>query len=122
MSTASSSSTPLAGTWSATGCSRRSGPRCASAHAATTPSAGWGRTSFVVILPETDADNARLVAERLQATVRAALAEATAVPLDASCGVVVWDGEMAPAELLDGVTALVHRAKSRGGGRVEVES
>ncbi len=81
-----------------------------------------GADEFVVILPETDADNARLVAERLQATVRSALAEATAVPLDASCGVVVWDGEMAPAELLDGVTALVHRAKSRGGGRVEVES
>ena len=45
-----------------------------------------------------------------------ALAEATAVPLDASCGVVVWDGEMAPAELLDGVTALVHRAKSAAAG------
>ena len=114
------SSTPRAGRWSATGCSRRSGPRCASARAATTRSAGWGRTSSSSILPETDADNARLVAERLHATVRSALAEATAVPLDVSCGVAVWDGEMPPVELLDAVAALVRRAKSRGGGRVEV--
>lgn len=79
-----------------------------------------GADEFLVILPETDAENARLVAARLHATVRSALAEVTAVPLDVSCGVLVWDGESTPVEGLDAVEGLVRRAKSRGGGRIEV--
>ena len=78
----------------------------------------FGGDEFVVVLPETGARAAVATAERLRANARAALADASLVPIEMSIGVAEWDGEGTSSELLDAADDALRDAKRAGGARV----
>ena len=73
-----------------------------------------GGEEFLVLLPDTDAEAARHVAEKLRAEVAAA---PTPVPVTVSIGVATWDGE-APEDLLHRADEALYAAKEAGRDRV----
>jgi len=78
-----------------------------------------GGEEFLVLLPQTDAAGAALVAEGLRLQVRCTVAE-PAGPVSASFGVAQWDGREGPQALLARADAALYRAKHAGRDRVEV--
>ena len=73
-----------------------------------------GGEEFAVLLPDTDADAAARVGEKLRAEIAGAPAPA---PITVSVGVATWDGETAE-ELLQRADAALYAAKDAGRDRV----
>src|SRR3954447_8143271 len=73
-----------------------------------------GGEEFLVLLPDTDANAAGHVAERMRAEVARA---PTPVPVTVSIGLATWDGE-APEELLHRADEALYAAKSAGRDRI----
>jgi diguanylate cyclase (GGDEF)-like protein len=87
--------------------------------------ARWGGEEFVLLLPDTDADGARIVAERCRARLQAAPVdfEGTAVEVTASFGVAARPTGPAAASgeaLVRAADEALYRAKREGRNRVEV--
>lgn len=79
--------------------------------------ARYGGEEFVVILSQTDFDEARMVAERLRREVEAANAE---LDVTVSLGVATaTDGLASRSELISSADAALHTAKTQGRNRVE---
>ena len=73
-----------------------------------------GGEEFLILLPDTDADAATHVAEKLRAEVAGASAP---VPVTVSVGLATWDGE-APEDLLQRADEALYAAKKAGRDRV----
>ncbi len=80
----------------------------------------FGGDEFVVILPETGGDGARVVAERLRGKIITAIADLTDVSLGVSFGVADWSNEESAEELLGTADHALGEAKGAGGSRVAV--
>jgi diguanylate cyclase (GGDEF)-like protein len=78
----------------------------------------FGGDEFVVVLPETAGRSARAIANRLRNSVLTAVGTATEIPIEASIGVVDWDGAASAVEFLDSADRALRDAKRSGGGRV----
>ena len=81
-----------------------------------------GGDEFLIVLPETGGQRGHRLAGRLLASVHSAIAEATTIPVGASVGIVEWDGEGSPADVIEATDRMVREAKARGGGRVQSQS
>jgi diguanylate cyclase (GGDEF)-like protein len=81
----------------------------------------FGGDEFLIVLPETGGRAAQRVADRLLATARAAVAEATDSELDVSVGVAEWSSGDSANELLEAADAALREAKERGGGCVVLQ-
>lgn len=79
----------------------------------------FGGDGFIIVLPETGGHSQRRVAERFQASMRWGVAETTSVAIEASVGVVEWDGEDSATELVRATERLMRNAKARGRGQVD---
>lgn len=82
-----------------------------------------GGEEFMVVLPATDAEGARLWAERLREALasRPVVHKGREIPVTASLGVSAAQGELANAEALIGrADAALYRAKAEGRNRVAV--
>jgi len=77
-----------------------------------------GGEEFVVILPDTQAGNARRVAEALREQLAKAVV-GRASPVTASFGVTQWDGQEASQALLARADQALYAAKRGGRDRVE---
>jgi diguanylate cyclase (GGDEF)-like protein len=84
--------------------------------------ARWGGEEFLVILPETDADGALRVAQRLRsAIVQVRLEETPATPVTVSIGVAVFPEHGGDErELLAAADRALYRAKNSGRNRAEL--
>ncbi len=83
--------------------------------------ARWGGEEFIVLLPDTDADEAQRLAERLRARVADApvSADGQQIPVTASFGVAARSPEIASFEALIGLADhWLYRAKAEGRNRV----
>lgn len=78
----------------------------------------FGGDEFMVVLPETGGRDADKVGRRLLAGAQDAISEITAAGPGVSVGVVEWDGEASPLELLETANRMLREAKVSGGGRV----
>ena len=79
----------------------------------------FGGDEFMVVLPETANGDGERIAERFLASLRPAVRATTSVPVDASAGIMEWDGESSPLRLLDQADGMMREAKRAGGGRVQ---
>jgi diguanylate cyclase (GGDEF)-like protein len=79
----------------------------------------FGGDEFTVVLPETGNGDGEQIAERFLANLRPAVRATTSVPVDASAGIMEWDGESSPVKLLDQADEMMRDAKRAGGGRVQ---
>ncbi|HEY2513588.1 MAG TPA: GGDEF domain-containing protein [Polyangiaceae bacterium] len=85
--------------------------------------ARYGGDEFMVVLPDTDADQARVVAERMGAAVRdVGLKFDTQRPVTASMGVAVAHDDDSVASLIRRADESAYRAKRNGGDRVELSA
>jgi len=82
----------------------------------------YGGDEFVVILPETDAGDAHLVAERVRECIAAEM-EAKQIPVTCSIGLASYpaDGVM-PSELVNTADTALYYAKNTGGNRTYLSS
>lgn len=81
--------------------------------------ARYGGDEFMVVLPDTDVEHARSVAQRVAESVRAAgMRFDTTHPVTASLGVAVAEPSDTVAALLRRADENAYRAKQRGGDRV----
>jgi diguanylate cyclase (GGDEF)-like protein len=82
--------------------------------------ARWGGEEFILLLPETDAPQARAMAERLLGEIRATTVGEGGVMrrLSASLGVAERSGHGALEDLIRDADTLMYRAKAAGRGRV----
>jgi diguanylate cyclase (GGDEF)-like protein len=81
----------------------------------------WGGEEFVLVLPETDAAAARVVAERVRAAVATrTFAGPVAVAQTASIGLGTWRAGETPKALLARVDAAAYDAKAAGRDRVVI--
>jgi diguanylate cyclase (GGDEF)-like protein len=78
----------------------------------------FGGDEFMVVLPETGGADGERIAKRFLACLRAAIETAPPDSIDASVGLMEWDGESSPLQLLDGADLMMREAKGAGGGRV----
>ncbi len=79
----------------------------------------FGGDEFMVVLPETGNGDGERIAQRFLASLRPAVHATTSVPVDASAGIIEWDGESSPLKLLDQADEMMRDAKRAGGGRVQ---
>ena len=77
-----------------------------------------GGEEFLILLPDTDAEAAGHVAEKLRVEVAGAQHE---VPVTVSIGLATWDGE-APEDLLHRADEALYAAKDAGRDRVVAAS
>jgi diguanylate cyclase (GGDEF)-like protein len=85
--------------------------------------ARYGGEEMALVLPETDAKGALVIAERIRAAVHAAqhATERGPVKVSISIGVATWPGGgESPEELLEAADRALYRAKQGGRNRVEV--
>lgn len=80
-----------------------------------------GGEEFAVLLANAGLDEARLVSERIQESVRATANVVPDPPVTASIGVAAWKPGRTAAQVLKAADALIYRAKNAGGGRVMAE-
>jgi len=81
----------------------------------------WGGEEFVVVLPDTNAAGAMIVAERLRARIAAEpmpRAGGSPITVTASMGCATLGGESSPAELIDAADRALYDAKHSGRNRV----
>ncbi len=78
----------------------------------------YGGDEFIVVLPDTDSDAARGLAERLRSRIRSANLTAGPEPLNASIGVAQWRPGTTGAELVSAADDALRAAKLAGGGNV----
>jgi len=78
----------------------------------------FGGDEFVVILPETGARSAGLLAERLRRGLRPASLGATNAPVEVSIGTAEWAAGMSADDLLETADRSLRVAKDRGGSMV----
>ncbi|WP_174874605.1 GGDEF domain-containing protein [Vogesella oryzae] len=81
----------------------------------------FGGEEFVVVLPDTGGDNARLVAERLREAVATSmlLEDGRRLQLTASLGVAIWQPDEELDAWLKRADTLLYQAKMQGRNRVE---
>jgi two-component system cell cycle response regulator len=83
----------------------------------------YGGEEFVVLLPETDGDEAVLAAGRLRSRLAATPVAAgdISIPVRASIGVAAWNAEMrTPVDLFAAADRALYRAKELGRDRTEL--
>jgi diguanylate cyclase (GGDEF)-like protein len=80
-----------------------------------------GGDEFMIVLPETGGDERRRIGERFRTAIRSGVAEAPGIQIDASVGVVEWDGEESADDLVRAADRSMRMARARGGGRVEAD-
>lgn len=83
--------------------------------------ARWGGEEFIVLLPDTDVEEAKRLAERLRASVADApvMADGRSIPVTASFGVAARAPETSTLEALIGhADRCLYRAKADGRNRV----
>lgn len=78
----------------------------------------YGGDEFVVVLPDTDYEQACRLAQRLRLKVARSVLPLVDTKLDASVGVAEWAPGQSPDELLAGADEALRDAKRRGGGAV----
>ncbi len=85
--------------------------------------ARYGGDEFVILMPETRLDDARVVVERLRASVEVALGR-NDQPITVSCGVAEWLGDAADTgtDVLQRADTALYRAKNTGRNRVVASS
>jgi two-component system, cell cycle response regulator len=82
-----------------------------------------GGEEFVLVMPETTADEAWIVAERLRAFLHRhplRLGPSLALHQTASIGIAAWDGNETPADLDERADRAMYDAKHRGRNRVMI--
>jgi diguanylate cyclase (GGDEF)-like protein len=84
--------------------------------------ARWGGEEFVVLLPHTDEEGGRRLAERIGRTFALTQCEGVTLPLSASFGVAVFREEENGESLLRRADSALMRAKQEGRNRVVVSS
>jgi len=86
--------------------------------------ARYGGDEFCVLVTETDAEGAELLAERLRASIaeQRVVVDGWVVTVTASIGVVTVDGRPAPypEKLIEGADTALRRAKAAGKNRIHV--
>jgi diguanylate cyclase (GGDEF)-like protein len=83
----------------------------------------WGGEEFVLIMPDTDLEMARHVAERIRAAVANRpfeLGDGSQLRQTVSIGVANWDRRETPQQLEDRADAAMYGAKESGRNRVQV--
>jgi two-component system, cell cycle response regulator len=85
--------------------------------------ARWGGEEFLVLLTDTDAEQAAIVAEKVRAAIADAPVEVNGVAIDMtiSVGVATHDGELDPLDLIKRADRALYRAKDAGRNRVCVD-
>lgn len=80
----------------------------------------WGGEEFLILLPDTNADQARIVAEKIRETVDSIVFEGNGKPLSItiSMGVAGHSGELEPMALIDQADRALYEAKRSGRNRV----
>jgi diguanylate cyclase (GGDEF)-like protein len=81
-----------------------------------------GGEEFVLLMPSTSGVQAKVIAERVRATVGdtpVELADAARVTQTVSIGVVTWNGRETPDALQQRADEMMYYAKQRGRNRVE---
>jgi diguanylate cyclase (GGDEF)-like protein len=81
----------------------------------------WGGEEFLVVAPETDREQAALLAERLRAVVAQQIYPQVG-NVTASFGVAIYHCEDTAESLVRRADAALYRAKLNGRNRVEIES
>ena len=82
----------------------------------------WGGEEFAVLLPGTDLDGAKHLAERIRTTLATRVVVSglgDRIATTASFGVAQWDGSGSATDLLAAADAALYEAKRRGKNRVE---
>jgi diguanylate cyclase (GGDEF)-like protein len=78
----------------------------------------YGGDEFVLLLPDTDEEEAAELAERLRSTITTTMINLPHDPIDASIGVAQWQPGSTGEELLAAADEALLAAKAAGGGRV----
>jgi diguanylate cyclase (GGDEF)-like protein len=81
----------------------------------------FGGDEFMIVLPETSRADGERIAERFLVGLRATVEATTEARLDASVGIMEWDGKSSPLQLLDRADEVMRAAKHAGGGRVQAK-
>jgi diguanylate cyclase (GGDEF)-like protein len=84
-----------------------------------------GGEEFVVLLPQTSVENARIMAERMRNSVyglRIPNAASPELVVTISAGLTGSNAAVSPEEMLSAADKALYRAKSLGRNRVEVEA
>ncbi len=79
----------------------------------------WGGEEFVAVLPNTDADSAAIVAERLRAEVSVSVAQDPPVTLTVTIGVAIWESG-SDDDLMARADAALYAGKSAGRNTVRI--
>ena len=80
----------------------------------------WGGEEFLVLLPDTDHDGARIVAERLRIAIEALPSFRDGPPsVNCSIGMASYQGEENSAVFVDRADQALYRAKKAGRNRCE---
>ncbi|MEO7122076.1 MAG: diguanylate cyclase [Lacisediminihabitans sp.] len=79
-----------------------------------------GGDEFVVLCERADVDEAKNIAERMLAAIRAAVAEGTPWHLSASIGIATVDSKATASQILTRADSAMYRAKEAGGDQVSV--